>query len=229
MPGAETRGRNSITIKGVVWHHTATGPNVSDARVAALLRDGRPDLAGPLSQVGVQRDGTWVIVALGRANHNGYGTWGNDSLGLEFYNDGVGEPFTNAQLHYGMIGTAAVLRRLGLDPAAAVKGHKETDPRRKIDPLIDMSMVRSGISHLLTPSQPVPQEDDVKDQIIFFDAGNGNNHAYRCTGLFGIYLDGEAINASRVLGIPWANQPSAAWPANTRRAYRLLDGPFKNV
>ena len=46
MPGWRTRGRSSITVQGVVGHHTATGPRWADGHVAALLRDGRRDLAG---------------------------------------------------------------------------------------------------------------------------------------------------------------------------------------
>jgi len=62
-----------------------------------ILRDGRRDLPGPLAQLGLRRDGTFVTVAGGRANHNGYGRWGNNSIGVEAYNDGVGEPWPTAQ------------------------------------------------------------------------------------------------------------------------------------
>lgn len=147
LPGAETRSTRSTGLDplGVVWHHTATSTAWLDGHVAALLRDGRRDLSGPLSQVGIERDGTWVIIACGRANHNGYGTWGNDSIGLEFYNDGQGEPFTEAQIRSGSLGTAAILRRLG-KTERFVKGHKETDPGRKIDPLLSMDGVRARVA-----------------------------------------------------------------------------------
>ena len=92
MPGWKERGTRELdVIYGVVQHHTATGTNWDDDHVAFLLRDGRRDLAGPLSQLGLERDGTFVCVAAGRANHNGYGEWGNSSIGIEAYNDGVGE------------------------------------------------------------------------------------------------------------------------------------------
>jgi hypothetical protein len=159
-PGAETRTSRAagLYVNGVVWHHTATSTTWSDAAVHALLRDGRRDLAGPLSQVGVERDGTWVLVALGRANHNGYGTWGNDSIGLEFYNDGRGEPFTKAQYEGGITGTRAILNHLGLSMSRTL-GHKETDPERKIDPTLDMTVVRQRLI-VPTPTPDDPDDDD---------------------------------------------------------------------
>ena len=159
MPGAETRTTRSsgLSVRGVVWHHTATGPNWLDGHVAALLARGRKDLAGPLSQVGIERDGTWVIVALGRANHNGFGTWGNDALGLEFYNSGTGEPWSDVQVESGVRGTAAVLRYLN-KPISAVLGHRETDPRRKIDPAgLNMTTIRQRVDASLRH----PTEDDM--------------------------------------------------------------------
>lgn len=158
MPGAERRTSRSagLSVKGIVWHHTATGPNWQDGHVANLLRDGRIDLAGPLAQVGIERDGTWVLVALGRANHNGYGHFGNDSLGLEFYNSGVGEPWPDVQVESGVRGTAAVLRHLG-KPISVVMGHRETDPRRKIDPAgLNMTTIRQRVDAAMRHK---PQED----------------------------------------------------------------------
>jgi hypothetical protein len=144
MPGAVARGREDVRFDAIIWHHTATGPNWQDGHVAALLRDGRRDLAGPLAQVGIERDGTWVIVALGRANHNGYGRYGNNSLGLEFYNSGVGEEWPEAQVESGIRGIAAVQRTIGIVP---VLGHRESDPKRKIDPFgLNMNVMRSRIA-----------------------------------------------------------------------------------
>lgn len=159
MPDAETRTsrRSGLgSIRGIVWHHTATSTAWADGHVAALLRDGRRDLAGPLAQVGIERDGTWVIVALGRANHNGYGVWGNESLGLEFYNAGTGEPWPDAQVDSGVLGIAAICRHLDFG-ADRVQGHKETDPNRKIDPAnLDMSEMRRRITAVI--ADPTQQE-----------------------------------------------------------------------
>lgn len=185
MPGAETRTSRSTGLSplGVVWHHTATGPNWADGHVAALLRDGRRDLSGPLSQVGIERDGTWVIVALGRANHNGYGTWGNDSIGLEFYNSGTGEPWPHEQVESGVIGTAAILRYLKKRAATTVKGHRETDPRRKIDPAgLNMTAIRQRIEAALHHAPDLEDDmpktlTDVINYVALLYRAAGNDHA----------------------------------------------------
>lgn len=161
LDGWRTRGRTFVP-KGIVWHHTATSVKASDSNVDRLLRDGRPDLAGPLSQLGLRRDGTFVVVAAGRANHNGYGTWGNDSIGIEAYNDGVGEPWPLAQVDAYVRGTAAICRFLGWG-ADRVKAHRETDPRRKIDPAgLDMDEMRRRVTAALAQG-----DDDDMDEATF--------------------------------------------------------------
>jgi len=153
----QNRGSDLRSVEGIVWHHTVTGPRTSDQAVARLLRDGRPDLAGPLSQLGLDRAGRFHVVAAGKANHNGYGLWGNQSIGIEAYNDGVGEPWPDVQVAAYIIGTRALLGRVGLS-VDRVKGHKETDPRRKIDPAgLDMDEMRTRIAtdqgDVMTPDQ----------------------------------------------------------------------------
>lgn len=188
-PGWKGRGRDLTSVAGVVWHHTATGPRWTDGHVLALLRHGHRDLAGPLAQLGLERDGTWVCVADGRANHNGYGRWGNQSIGVEAYNDGLGEPWPRAQLDSYHEGTAAILRRLGAG-ADRVLGHRETDPRRKIDPTgIDMDAARARIASLLsghprhTPPPPTDQEltvaqiDDLIARLDGLERAQNRNYA----------------------------------------------------
>lgn len=149
LPGWRGRGRELGGIDGVVAHHTATGPGTSNQAVANLLRDGRSDLAGPLSQLGLDRLGRYWLIADGRCNHNGYGEWGNSSIGIEAYNTGVGEPWPAAQVDAYQRGAAAILTQIGL-PASRVKGHKETDPGRKIDPAgIDMDTFRRNVAAIM--------------------------------------------------------------------------------
>jgi len=160
-PGWRGRGRGLTAIEGVVWHHTASGPSWTDQRVVDLLIAGRTDLAGPLCQLGLRRDGTFDVIAAGRANHNGYGTWGNNSLGIEAYNDGVGERWPAVQVDAYDRGTAAILRHLGFG-VDRMKGHRETDPRRKIDPAgIDMDAARARVAVLLNPPS---EEDDMSPE-----------------------------------------------------------------
>lgn len=159
LDGWQTREtRPGFEPEAVIWHHTATGPNVSNTNVRRLLRDGRSDLPGPLSQLGLERNGTFVVIAAGRCNHNGYGLHGNDAIGIEAYNSGLGEPWPSPQLDAYHVGTAAICRALAI-PASRVLGHKESDPTRKIDPAgIDMDQARARVAALLAPA--APQEDD---------------------------------------------------------------------
>lgn len=161
LPGWETAGGELGNVGAVVSHHTATGPTVSDSAVDRLLRYGRSDLPGPLSQVGLDRQGRVHLIASGVANHAGAGSWrgvsGNSrAVGVEAYNSGTGEPWSQAQLDAWDVLNAVLLRTLTL-PADAVCGHKEWAPTRKIDPAgLDMDDMRARAASLLTN----PQEDD---------------------------------------------------------------------
>jgi hypothetical protein len=159
--GWKGRGKELDRVEGVVLHHTATGPDVPDGRVDTLLIVGRPDLNGPLCQLGLRRDGSFYVVADGKGNHNGFGRWGNQSIGIEAYNDGVGEPWPREQLDAYQRGTAAILRHLGLDVSRA-QGHREQDPKRKIDPAgIDLPAFRASVEKHMTagPTPPPPGDD----------------------------------------------------------------------
>lgn len=157
-PGWRGRGVDRLNPQGIVCHHTATARTSNDEAIARLLRDGRPDLKGPLSQLGLDRRGRAWMIADGRANHNGYGTWGNDSIGIEAYNTGTGEPWPAQQIDAYTRICAAICRHLGW-PSTRVKGHRETDPKRKIDPTgINMSGFRVQVSALINPRRPIAGE-----------------------------------------------------------------------
>lgn len=161
LPGWESRGRDVADWRAVVWHHTATSPRSKDEDVARLLRDGRHDLAGPLCQLGLDRQGRFWLVAAGRGNHN-VGTYGNNSLGIEAFNDGIGEPWPAAQRAALVRGTAAILEHLNL-PTGRCVAHRETDPTRKIDPAgIDMATARREVDATRTAGAP-DEEDDMTD------------------------------------------------------------------
>ena|ERR1700754_412276 len=72
LPGWQTDGVGGTMgqIWGVVWHHTGNA-----AATAQSISEGRPDLAGPLSQLHIAPDGTVTIVAVGPCNHAGAGSW----------------------------------------------------------------------------------------------------------------------------------------------------------
>ncbi len=70
-PGWQNRGHGEFKdIRGVMVHHTG-----SDTATAASIANGRPDLAGPLSQLHIARDGTVTVVAVGVAWHAGVGMY----------------------------------------------------------------------------------------------------------------------------------------------------------
>lgn len=154
------RGRALQSVEAIVCHHTASPPRASDDAVVRLLIEGRADLPGPLCQLGLDRLGRYHMIAGGRGNHNGYGLYGNQSIGIEAFNDGIGEPWPDRQMDAWVRGCAAICRRVGW-PAEKVVAHKETDPRRKIDPLgVDMRLFRARVDTAirsldhLTPAQP---------------------------------------------------------------------------
>lgn len=76
VPGWRTRNRGTRgdgwgPVHGVMVHHTAT----RDLRATLdTVRDGRPDLPGPLYQMVVDRAGGVHLVGWGRANHAGSGS-----------------------------------------------------------------------------------------------------------------------------------------------------------
>lgn len=163
-----TTRTTGLTVRGVVCHHTATRASTSNTAVARLLANGRPDLKGPLCQLGLDRDGHYWMIAAGRGNHNGYGTWGNDSIGIEAFNDGVGEPWPVAQLDAYQRGCAAILEHVGLS-IAECRGHRETDPGRKVDPRgIDMDAFRARVAELMeddmTPSEVAAEIKKAEDR-----------------------------------------------------------------
>lgn len=158
VPGWKTRGRPSSTggfdPVGVLCHHTATSKSSSVASVLRLLVAGRSDLPGPLCQLGLGRDGTVYLVAAGRANHAGEakasgsvgaGDGNKLYIGIEAFNNGVGEPWPSVQ-YEAYIALCAVLSvEITKNSVATVRGHKETSVTGKIDPTFDMSQFRARV------------------------------------------------------------------------------------
>ena len=153
--GWETRGTGTFDPIGVMWHHTATPPSWSSRQLTNLLVRGHASLRGPLCQLQLNRDGVYIVIAAGRGNHAGNGSWptirlGNtQTIGIEAANDGVGEPWPQEQVDAYIIGTAALLKYMG-QPVQNVLGHKEWAPSRKIDPRgLDMDEMRSKVQAVL--------------------------------------------------------------------------------
>lgn len=158
VPGWETRGRPSSTGSfnpvGVGCHHTATGAKTPNASVKTLLIQGRADLPGPLSNFGLQRDGTVVLVAAGRCNHGGTakasgtvaaGDANELYMSIEAYNDGVGEPWNSIQYNAYVLLCAVLSVEFTKNSVQTVRGHKEWSVTGKIDPTFDMSIFRDRV------------------------------------------------------------------------------------
>ena len=167
--GWKTRGRGDVgTIKGVICHHTVGSKNGNMPSLNSLI-NGRPGLSGPLAQLGLGRDGTYFIVAAGRANHAGDGNWqgittGNSSfIGIEAENTGFAkgpkaDPWPDEKIDAYERGVAAILTKIGQN-AIMCCAHKEyaLPPGRKIDPhTINMKVFRQQVASIMAGTAPSP-------------------------------------------------------------------------
>lgn len=153
------------TVQGVMVHHTV-GPKLGNMPSLKTLINGRSDLPGPLCNLGLGRDGTWYVVAAGRANHAGVGSWkrvrtGNSSfIGIECENTGRADdlPWPAVQMDALRRGCAELLRHSARDVSWCI-GHKEfaLPAGRKPDPLFDMVSFRREVSDILAGIAPLPQ------------------------------------------------------------------------
>ena len=166
VPGWRTRGRGDVgRIRGVICHHTAGAsaahgvmPTLNSLVNGRPAEAGRPALSGPLAQLGLARDGTFFVVAAGRANHAGGGEWegltaGNTSfIGIEAENTGRPDdsPWPAVQVDAYERGVAAILKKIGAD-ANMCCGHKEyaLPKGRKPDPTIDMDDFRARVASIM--------------------------------------------------------------------------------
>ena len=193
--GWQTRGRDfAANPLGIMAHHTAS-PTASTLQTNLnVVTNGNSVAPGPIAQAMLWRDGVWYIIAAGRANHAGKGSlpWlpgvdtGNQHLlSVEAVNNGVGETWAPAMVVSYEIGTAAILRRLGLGADRATT-HAEYAPSRKIDPAgptggriatlpgrqtWDPNAWRAAVGRWLVPppvevvpdppAPPIPEDDDM--------------------------------------------------------------------
>lgn len=143
-------------LRGVMVHHTGSNPKGGNTAALSTVLKGRPDLAGPLCQLLLGRDGTFHVIAAGRCNHAGKGKWqgvtdGNGQmLGIEAENDGNHEPWPQPQLDAAVQGCAALLKHMGAD-AVMCAGHKEyaLPKGRKTDPTFDMVAFREQLDNAM--------------------------------------------------------------------------------
>jgi hypothetical protein len=166
VAGWQARGHGGLaSVEAVVCHHTA-GPAAGEAPSLAVVRDGRADLAGPLSHLVLGRSGTVYVVAAGKAWHAGTSTWdgltalNERSIGIEAESVGNGHDWTAQQRDCYPRLVAALLHYMRR-PAWRAAGHAEVavPPGRKIDPTgIDMSQLRATVARMLDdPMRRIPR------------------------------------------------------------------------
>ena len=182
QPGWRTRGHGDMgTVRGVICHHTA-GPKNGIMPSLGIVTNGRPDLAGPLAQLCLGRDGTYFVVAAGLASHAGAGSWqgitsGNSSfIGIEAENTGLADdnPWPAVQMDAYARGVAAILTHIGAQPIMAA-GHLEyaLPAGRKPDPSFStgtrqqriqaMSEFRAQVAAIMGGTAPAPVPIPPKD------------------------------------------------------------------
>ena len=157
VDGWKTRAHGPLTeIRGIVCHHTAGAPT-GDYPSLPIVRDGRPDLPGPLAQLGLGRSGTWFAIAAGLSYHAGVvlqpDIFSNQyAIGVEA--EGIGIPPTDSGHIYwpevqweSYVRGVRALKNAFKVPTEHVQGHKEvcSPPGRKIDPNFSMQEFRNAL------------------------------------------------------------------------------------
>lgn len=169
VSGWRTRGHGPMTaVESVIVHHTATSKAAAgDYPSLGIVRDGRSDLPGPLSQLGLGRDGTVYVIAAGVSYHAGatFKTVQNNwhAIGIEAEHDGLSPWDPDQYAAYARL-CHALCEHYGLS-VADVQGHKEiaAPAGRKIDPSFDMGAFRDATANAgddMTPEQ-ARQLDDI--------------------------------------------------------------------
>lgn len=150
VAGWQTRGVDLDPVTGVICHHTASAAGSGECPSLGIVVHGRPAsgknpaLPGPLAQILLGRSGACYVVAAGKANHAGAGSYptippnagGNGHLvGIEAENSGVGEPWTSSQMLAYATLAAALAHELELDETRVVAHYEWRRPLGyKIDP-----------------------------------------------------------------------------------------------
>lgn len=147
VDGWQTRARSSGGYDGdrpwaIVWHHTAS--DTSPANDVAYIVAGSPD--APISNLYLARDGSVHVCAAGACNHAGKGgpavmsagtvpadQMNTHSIGIEAASDGVGGPWSVAQIDAYFTLSNALAAAYGMLPTDAIT-HNAWAPTRKIDP-----------------------------------------------------------------------------------------------
>jgi peptidoglycan hydrolase-like protein with peptidoglycan-binding domain len=208
VPGWKDRGHGDMDqINGVMCHHTGGSPN-GNMPSLHIITHGKSPLKGPLAQLGLGRDGTYYVIAAGRAFHAGRGEWlgvrrGNSHfIAIEAENTGFIHgprrdfPWPEVQMDAYRRGVAAILGHIGADPIMCC-GHKEYRlPKGMLgpDPSFDMNVFRQQVGEILAGTAPEPVRiaaatADGKRHTL--RRGDSGKHVEDIQGLIGVKVDGD--------------------------------------
>lgn len=191
----------------IVCHHTGS----SGSGAWTVVRDGRSDLAGPLAQLVLERDGSVRVLSNGQAWHAGTGSWpsigtnnaNSRALGIEaVYN---GADITAAQRNAYPRLCAALCRHYSI-AVGNVIGHREWAPTRKADPgQIDMPAFRRAVQSLVTT--PSPTAAEAPDMTPEQDA-----RLTRVEGALGLIIQ-QLCGEKATIANPWPGKAGGGgWP-----------------
>jgi len=165
-------------VECIVIHHTA-GAATGDYPSFNIVRNGRPDLDGPLAQLGCGRSGRMYVFSNGAAWHAGatLQPWMDNfhAIGIEVESTGTGTPWPTAQVNACARAAAALCRKYGV-PSSRVLGHKEicSPPGRKVDPVGipgDMPAFRKLVQQYI--NNPQGEVQDMEPTDVAKDPGGG--------------------------------------------------------
>jgi N-acetylmuramoyl-L-alanine amidase len=155
VPGWRTRGHGPMkAVRSIICHHTA-GPAAGDAPSLGVVRDGRPDLPGPLGHLVLARSGRVHVVAAGLCYHAGrtFETWQANANAIGIEAEATGRDEWPAGQYAAYVRLCRALADHYQVPVARVLGHREVakPAGRKIDPNFDMAAFRAAVrvAHLV--------------------------------------------------------------------------------
>lgn len=166
--GWKTRGHGGFgAVLSVVCHHTGTSAAApGDYPSLNVVTKGRADLAGPLCNYGLGRDGTVYVVAAGVAWHAGDtindAVYGNShAVGIEAEGSGSAA-WPDAQLDAYARLCKAIAKAFGFS-TTRIQGHKEIcyPHGRKVDPNFDMNAFRARVDGAGNPTPTEKDDDDM--------------------------------------------------------------------
>lgn len=181
--GRQTSGYQDGRPSAVMCHHTAS--NTKPENDVAYMTFNAP--YAPIANLGLDRTGRVWVMAGWATNTNGSGvalpgiptnSANAVSIGIEAFNDGVGEPWPQVQQDAYVTLVAALCKAYSI-PHTNVHAHFEYAPGRKIDPFgpakwgpqkWNMPVFRTDVQTKMTggpttppPTKPPPTGGDVVD------------------------------------------------------------------